>query len=388
MTKFIEILLGYVEEGTPTDGGVLGYVNAYYGCVEAQGRGSLHCHMLVWMDGALNSEQIKTRASSDPTFSERLIRYLDTEISNVVPPAVPGVNVLSGNFHPCSLRGLNGKNDFDSHVSAIQTDLHYLVESCQRHKHAATCYKHWKGPKERRECRFNLGDHISQDNTTFDADSGDLLLRHIDGLVNNFNESILRALRCNMDIQFLGSGPSTKAVIYYITDYITKSELKAQVAYAALELAIVKLLAQTFDDNSIQSQAKRMLQKCAFSMISTQELSAQQVISHLLDFQNHFTSHAYEKLYWGIIDHYVHKNDPLAESVTKDLHEDGTGNTDIIESEWEDEDIVDTIEDLDNVLTNDEEIGVRVEVNGSIGRQPTQLQSYFARGTQLKDMCL
>ena len=44
-----------------------------------------------------------------------------------------------------------------------------------------------------------------------------------------------------MDIQFLGSGPSTKAIIYYITDYITKAQLKSHVAYAALALAVQKL---------------------------------------------------------------------------------------------------------------------------------------------------
>lgn len=44
-----------------------------------------------------------------------------------------------------------------------------------------------------------------------------------------------------MDIKFIGSGASAKAVMYYITDYITKSELKTHVAYAALEFAVKKL---------------------------------------------------------------------------------------------------------------------------------------------------
>lgn len=31
-------------------------VKAYYGCVEAQGGGTLHCHMLVWVEGGLNPD--------------------------------------------------------------------------------------------------------------------------------------------------------------------------------------------------------------------------------------------------------------------------------------------------------------------------------------------
>ncbi|KAG0708063.1 hypothetical protein DFH29DRAFT_795631 [Suillus ampliporus] len=46
------------------------------------------------------------------------------------------------------------------------------------------------------------------------------------------------------------------------------------------------------------SRAKKLLQKCAYSMISHQELSAQQVCSYLMDFKDHFTSHEYQNLYW------------------------------------------------------------------------------------------
>ena len=44
-----------------------------------------------------------------------------------------------------------------------------------------------------------------------------------------------------MGIKFIGSGASAKAILYYITDYITKSQLGAHVAYAALEPAVGKL---------------------------------------------------------------------------------------------------------------------------------------------------
>ncbi|KAJ7037207.1 hypothetical protein C8F04DRAFT_1331601, partial [Mycena alexandri] len=94
-----------------------------------------------------------------------------------------------------------------------------------------------------------------------------------------------------MDIKFIGSGPAAKAILYYITDYITKSQLQAHVAYAALEVAVHRLGDFNPEEDDLTSRAKRLLQKCAHSLISKQEMSAQQVVSYLMDFEDHFTSH-------------------------------------------------------------------------------------------------
>lgn len=42
-------------------------------------------------------------------------------------------------------------------------------------------------------------------------------------------------------MKFIGSGPLAKAVLYYITDYIAKSQLKSHVTFTASELAVKKL---------------------------------------------------------------------------------------------------------------------------------------------------
>lgn len=114
-----------------------------------------------------------------------------------------------------------------------------------------------------------------------------------------------------MDIKFIGSGPSTKAVIYYITDYITKSQLQAHVAYATLELAIQKLNQRDQTDDASMIKAKKLLQKCAFAMIAQQELSAQQIASNLLDLEDHFTSHTFECLFWTTYERFVNQKYPI-----------------------------------------------------------------------------
>ncbi|KAJ7733052.1 hypothetical protein DFH07DRAFT_684125, partial [Mycena maculata] len=131
--------------------------------------------------------------------------------------------------------------------------------------------------------------------------------RRLDGSVNDFNVTMLEAIRNNMDIKFIRSGPAAKAILFCITDHITKSQLQAHIVYAALELAVNKL--GEFDpmEDVVASRlgARRLLQKCAHSMISKQELSSQQVVLYLIDFEDHFTSREYKNLYWTSLETHI-----------------------------------------------------------------------------------
>ncbi|KAF7983176.1 hypothetical protein HWV62_23416, partial [Athelia sp. TMB] len=135
----------------------------------------------------------------------------------------------------------------------------------------------------------------------------------LNGMVNDFNSTILEAVRCNMDIKFIGSGASAKAVLYYITDYITKTELKAHVAFAALELAVKKLGEFNPADDDLMIHAKRLVQCCAMAIISKQELSGQIVSSYLLGLEDHFASHQFRNLYWTSFENFINKELPSPE---------------------------------------------------------------------------
>ena len=105
-----------------------------------------------------------------------------------------------------------------------QKDSYHLVKCCQVHKHSKTCYKYWKGPPNPKEFRFDLDENNICPETSFDMESGEICFRCLDGLVNNFNDTILEAIQCNMDIKFIGSGPAAKAVTFYITTLLTISQ--------------------------------------------------------------------------------------------------------------------------------------------------------------------
>ncbi len=69
ITNFINELLGW---GKPNKLGILGKIKSYYGIVEAQGRGSLHVHMLVWLDDATTPADYKEKIKNS-IYKEKLI---------------------------------------------------------------------------------------------------------------------------------------------------------------------------------------------------------------------------------------------------------------------------------------------------------------------------
>ena len=56
--------------------GVLGPTKAYFGTVESQGRGSLHLHMLIWLDHDLTPSQLKASVQNEK-FRDDLLKYLE-----------------------------------------------------------------------------------------------------------------------------------------------------------------------------------------------------------------------------------------------------------------------------------------------------------------------
>ncbi|CAF4041639.1 unnamed protein product, partial [Adineta steineri] len=73
--KFFHILICDILD-TMILRGVVGPVKAYFGTVESQGQGSLHLHLLIWLNHDLKPADMKNKIQ-DPSFRENLIAYLE-----------------------------------------------------------------------------------------------------------------------------------------------------------------------------------------------------------------------------------------------------------------------------------------------------------------------
>ncbi|KAG1860410.1 hypothetical protein C8R48DRAFT_590992, partial [Suillus tomentosus] len=105
--------------------------------------------------------------------------------------------------------------------SVMATEIKRCGEALQRHRCRRVCHKYGNDD----QCRFQFP-HEVVETSYYDADTKSVVHRCLDGNVNYFNPHVLVFCRHNHDLKCILSGKAAKAAMFYITDYITKSDLK------------------------------------------------------------------------------------------------------------------------------------------------------------------
>ncbi|KZT55184.1 hypothetical protein CALCODRAFT_406669, partial [Calocera cornea HHB12733] len=316
MQRFIHTVLRYGKGE-----GLFGVCKGIYGMVEAQGRGTLHCHMLVWLEGHLNPQAMRKRLGEDAHWKERLFNWLERHIHCELPGTeqvveergcpLPKPKHGGDEINPCTIAGPSivdlPRSEFwrayNEHVSA-------LVQECNWHEHKATCFSRLKKTEKRGDetCRMGI-DGTTRAKTSVDGESGSILLKRLHPRINEYNDVMMFLLKCNMDIQFIGSGEGAKAAIYYITDYITKASLPTHIGLSALGLALQK---HKREDSHLEArEAKLLLNRLVNAMMARQEMSHQQIMSYYVGGGDSYCSHKFKVLHWGSFDRLIRKWEQL-----------------------------------------------------------------------------
>jgi hypothetical protein len=202
--------------------------------------------------------------------------------SKLIPACLPTPNPSSPNFK-----------------SRFLADVVQLVEASNIHKHSDTCYKYHNVNKgDKKICRMRMPRKLVP-TSSIDAATGHISMRRSDPWINNFNEYLISASRSNMDIKFIWSGSDAKALVYYITDYVTKTSLSFHDTFALIQKSITSLESlsdQTDKENAIERSRKLVL-RCYNTLASQQELSGVQVASYLMNWDDHYTTHKFQGFY-------------------------------------------------------------------------------------------
>lgn len=307
----------------PADGpGLFGRCQGYYGTVEAQGKGTLHLHMLIWLEGHPNPQDMRDKFESHPGFKDAVFEWLDDIIATSIPgtadvvvpetdarPALPKDEPDPRSFLAPQAADFD---DIDEFYAASDEYLSKLVIRTNWHVHSDTCWKKLKKGEARDDAHCRLGmDGSTRATAELDSDSGSILYRRLHPRINNYNPTTIHALQCNMDIKHIGSGEGAKACLYYVTDYITKFSLPVHSGLAALSYAI-KRNNEKFDGATwatAETKEKSLLTKSVNAMMARMEISHQQVMSYLVGGGDHYSSHTFRNLYWGEVDRYIRKLD-------------------------------------------------------------------------------
>ena len=255
----LENLLG-IKGYTPTHPlqrhkGILGNVKAYIGTVEAQGRGTLHLHMLLWLSGSLTMSKMDSRLQHDD-FRNKIQQYIDTNIHADLACA-KGCDVLSVGrepnpafsrpIHPQQPNYEAESKDFEDRV-ARTVQVHQCGQACMKLRNSQMVCK-CKAP-------FKLADEA------WINDRGDWGPRRTYPYLNNWNPSILQCVHANHNIKLITNGKDTKDIAWYVSDYSTKGTKKSSNISTLLAKMFIYHRQDSEQNSELTRINKRLIQQC------------------------------------------------------------------------------------------------------------------------------
>ncbi|KIY65099.1 hypothetical protein CYLTODRAFT_357351 [Cylindrobasidium torrendii FP15055 ss-10] len=294
----------------PDRRGVFGRIKTYYGVVEAQARGSLHIHILLWLEGALSPLDIQTLCETNETFRKRMFEWLESIIKHDFPDGQKDVTdgALGTVYRPkrC-MNAVLGRPpkptdpDFKEKWAQYLRDV--LDASGQEHTHNETCFKKLKIPMTRLTaaekdalCRFNLPADLVE-NTYMDVE-GATRIRRTNDMMGGYNSIVSALMQCNTDVKFVGSGWVGMALSVYMSSYTAKASLDSAVILCALAAAVEDAESKNEPVNDDIESSRLILRRTLNIMVGRRELSGQQVAAEILGHGNHRTNAHFGSYYW------------------------------------------------------------------------------------------
>jgi len=296
--------------GIDTDhDGLFGKTSGYYGTVEQQGRLTLHLHMLLWIIAALTPQEIRERLlANDGKFQQELISYLEDVMSGEFdgetmstmkdkvdhsPNTDPAKMIPTPPSMACTCIGPCISQDcyeqWQAHFCTVTNDI--LYRSNRHGCRIGGCKMHPNGLCKARFPRPCF------DETTVDS-QGHLEMKHLETWLNTFCCILSYLIRCNSDVTSLLSGTSIKAIIAYVTDYVTKTPLKSHVMFDIIQ-GVLGRNAETADNNRPGSEkARKLMVQITNAFMSHLELGAPFAATYLLGLPDHYTNFQFKVCYW------------------------------------------------------------------------------------------
>ena len=307
--------------------GLFGETEAYYGTVEQQGRLTLHLHLLLWIKSSLSPADVRERLDDEASlFWMELVRYLEEchqgefctgsfeEVSNMVrqnkaagcvpptftlPTAPPmGCSKECGECEMCMrLNEWQSRFKLETDELLFRSNVHRCTNNLDTNGQLKANRTHGGclGKFNTCKARFPRPTFLK---TVFDRLTGHVDVKKREPMINTFNYILTYLLRCNTDVTSLLSGTAVKAVVAYVTDYITKSTLKTHVMLGIVLLVLQGNSELINGDGDRREKARKLMTKIVNTMGVKMEIGGPFVSLYLLGLPDHYTSHRFIKINW------------------------------------------------------------------------------------------
>ncbi|KIM74021.1 hypothetical protein PILCRDRAFT_80473, partial [Piloderma croceum F 1598] len=290
---FIKHVLG-VDEDHP---GLYGDTSAYYGTVEQQGRLTLHLHLLLWIAGCFTPQEIRDKIM-DPNsdFRKKIVEYLEalcvgefltgtkseiaekTKLASVAPEYKDPVRTLPESPPPPCTNHVQECLNCDERLSwwqRFKNTVDDLLMRCKR-----------RFPRETFE------------QTMVEPKTGALNLKKGEPWMNTITPILTYLLCSNSDVTSLLSGTAIKAIVAYVTDYITKQSLKTYSIFDVIKSVFDKNSEMIGGDVKRKEKVRKIFTQIVNSLTAKLEIGAPMASLYVLGNPDHYTKHKFIPFYW------------------------------------------------------------------------------------------
>src|ERR1700728_1611209 len=320
---FIKHVLG-VGQNHP---GLYGKTSAYYATVEQQGRLTLHLHMLLWILNSLSPQEIRDKIM-DPNsdFQKKIVEYLESvhvgefmtgtmdevkeqvdenmkveehrDPTQTLPAAPPEPTDCNCNKCESCESTTNWWQNFKNTVDdlILRSNVHKCRTSIPADEK--------KQKKERRGCINKYGNRKARfprqifEKTEIDPKTGALNIKKGESWINTLTPIVTFLLRCNSDITSLLSGTAIKAIVAYISDYVTKPGLKTYTIFDTIRSVFDKSSEMLAGAQKGKDKARSLLTKIVNALTAKLEIGGPMASLYLLGNPDHYTNQKFVVFYW------------------------------------------------------------------------------------------
>jgi hypothetical protein len=298
--------------------GLYGDTSGYYGTVEQQGRLTLHLHLLLWISGSLTSQEIRDKIMDvNSDFQKRLVEYLESlcvgqfmtgsksevsanvsEHDNYIDPTytLPEVPAYcSWCKGHCTFQHVEQTRWWEKFKTCVDDILlHSNIHSHkidQNGKDKSYCLN------ANGQCKHRFPRETFEQ-TLVEPKTGALNLKKGEPWMNTVTPLLTYLLRCNSDVTSLLSGTAIKAVVAYVTDYITKQSLKTY--------SIFDVIKSIFDRNSEmlggnltrKEKVRKLFTQIVNSLTAKMGIGSPMASLYVLGNPDHYTNYEFIPFYW------------------------------------------------------------------------------------------